>query len=197
MAKPPSTEKRPYLGKEDRRKQLLQAASDLVIRSGWPALSMSALADSTGVSRQLIYQHFPNLDSLLSATAWAVFVDTMEGTQAAILKHPDDLKSAIRAAEVVTLDMPTGKGDALWQLVAGLDLGMPELESIKTGIREVIINLWVPSISKAKKLSIPAARSLVWMVIMSFWGIRNLIRDGAVGREEGLAEFDRFLDAVL
>lgn len=191
------TEKRLYLGKDDRRKQLLQAASSLVEQHGWSVLSMSALAESTGVSRQLIYQHFPNLEALLSATSWAIFVDTMEGTRDAIMKHPTDLKAAIMAAELVTLDMPVGQGDALWQLVAGMDLGMPELESIRTGIRDVIINLWVPPIMKLKGLDEENAKSLVWMVIMAFWATRNMIRDRVVSREVGLKQFHDLIEAVL
>lgn len=191
------TEKRLYLGKDDRRKQLLQAASALVEKHGWSVLSMSALAESTGVSRQLIYQHFPNLEALLSATSWAIFVDTMEGTRDAIMQHPNDLKAAIMAAELVTLDMPVGRSDALWQLVAGMNLGMPELESIRTGIRDVIIGLWVPPIAKLKGLDEENAKSLVWMMIMAFWATRNMIRDNVVSREVGLKQFHHVIEALL
>lgn len=190
-------EKRPYLGKDDRKRALLQCAAELVEEAGWGVLNMSALADRAGVSRQLVYQHFPNLESLLGATAWAVFTDTMEGTAQAIANHPTDLKQAIRAAELVSLDMPVGKGDALWQLIAGSGLNSPELETIRLGIRDVILSLWVPAIRKAKGLDKPAATSLVWMVILSFWGVRQLIRDQLISREQGVAQFDELLNRLL
>lgn len=190
-------EKRPYLGKEDRKKALLLSAAELVEEAGWGVLNMSALADRAGVSRQLVYQHFPNLESLLGATAWVVFTDTMEGTAQAIASHPNDLKRAIRAAELVSLDMPVGRGDALWQLIAGSGLNSPELETIRLGIRDVILKLWVPAVRKEKNLDKAAATSLVWMVILSFWGIRQLIRDGLVSREQGIAQFDSLLDRLM
>mgnify|MGYP006206992699 CR=1 FL=1 len=190
-------EKRPYLGKEDRKKALLLSAAELVEEAGWGVLNMSALADRAGVSRQLVYQHFPNLESLLGATAWVVFTDTMEGTAQAIASHPDDLKQAIRAAELVSLDMPVGRGDALWQLIAGSGLNSPELETIRLGIRDVILKLWVPAVRKEKNLDKAAATSLVWMVILSFWGIRQLIRDGLVSREQDIAQFDSLLDRLM
>jgi len=190
-------EKRPYLGKEDRKKALLLSAAELVEEAGWGVLNMSALADRAGVSRQLVYQHFPNLESLLGATAWVVFTDTMEGTAQAIASHPNDLKQAIRAAELVSLDMPVGRGDALWQLIAGSGLNSPELETIRLGIRDVILKLWVPAVRKEKNLDKAAATSLVWMVILSFWGIRQLIRDGLVSREQGIAQFDSLLDRLM
>ncbi|MCZ8015215.1 MAG: TetR/AcrR family transcriptional regulator [Limnobacter sp.] len=197
MTKSTPVEKRPYLGKDDRKKALLNCAAELVEEAGWGVLNMSALADRAGVSRQLVYQHFPNLESLLGATAWVVFTDTMEGTAQAIASHPDDLKQAIRAAELVSLDMPVGRGDALWQLIAGSGLNSPELETIRLGIRDVILKLWVPAVRKEKNLDKAAATSLVWMVILSFWGIRQLIRDGLVSREQGIAQFDSLLDRLM
>jgi hypothetical protein len=121
----------------------------------------------------------------------------MEGTAQAIANHPTDLKQAIRAAELVSLDMPVGKGDALWQLIAGSGLNSPELETIRLGIRDVILSLWVPAIRKAKGLDKPAATSLVWMVILSFWGVRQLIRDQLISREQGVAQFDELLNRLL
>ena len=35
------------------------------------------------------------------------------------------------------------------------------------------------------------------MVILSFWGIRQLIRDGVVSREQGIAQFDALLDRLI
>ena len=190
-------EKRPYLGKDERKRALLQSAAELVEEAGWGVLNMSALADRAGVSRQLVYQHFPNLEGLLGATAWAIFNDTMQGTAQAIANYPDDLKQAIRAAELVSLDMPVGRGDALWQLIAGSGLNSPELDTIRLGIRDVILKLWVPSIQKIKGIDEAAATSMVWMIILSFWGIRQLIRDKVVEREQGIAQFDALLDRVL
>ena len=93
--------------------------------------------------------------------------------------------------------MPVGKGDALWQLIAGSGLNSPELETIRLGIRDVILKLWVPAIRKSKGLDEAAATSLVWMVILSFWGIRQLIRDKLVTREQGIAQFDLLLDHLM
>ena len=197
MTSSQTQEKRPYLGKNDRKKALLHSAAELVEDAGWGVLNMSALADRAGVSRQLVYQHFPNLESLLGAAAWAIFTDTMQGTALAITSNPNDIKLAIRSAVFVSLDMPVGKGDALWQLIAGSGLNSPELETIRLGIRGVILKLWVPTMRKAKGLDQAAATGLVWMVILSFWGIRQLIRDGVVSREQGIAQFDALLDRLI
>ena len=90
-----------------------------------------------------------------------------------------------------------GKGDALWQLIAGSGLNSPELETIRLGIRDVILKLWVPAIRKAKDLDQAAATGLAWMVILSFWGIRQLIRDGVLTREQGIEQFDALLHSLI
>ncbi|HEX4879910.1 MAG TPA: TetR/AcrR family transcriptional regulator [Limnobacter sp.] len=197
MGKSDVLEKRPYLGKEERKSQLVQAAAALVEQQGWAELNMSTLAQASGVSRQLVYQHFPSLESLLTATAWAIFVDTMQGTQQAITSNANDIKAAIRAAALVSMDMPVGRGDALWQMIAGMNQNMTELETIRTGIRDVVLRLWQPLLKKHRSMSDKAASSLVWMLIMAFWGARNLVRDGVVSRKQALAQFDVLLDSVF
>ncbi|WP_370263339.1 TetR/AcrR family transcriptional regulator [Limnobacter sp.] len=197
MGKIETLEKRPYLGKEERKNQLVQAAAALVEAQGWAELNMSTLAQASGVSRQLVYQHFPSLESLLTATAWAIFVDTMQGTQQAIAANAHDIKAAIRAAAVVSMDMPQGRGDALWQMIAGMNQNMPELETIRTGIRDLVLRIWLPLLKKHRSMSDKAAASLVWMLIMAFWGARNLVRDGVVSRKQALAQFDVLLESVF
>lgn len=184
-----TTTKRPYLGKVERKKQLLDASCQLVESQGWYALNMSTLADYVGVSRQLVYQHFPNLECLLTATAHSIFDETMTGTAEAIAEHSDDIRAAIEAAGVVSLDLPVGRGDALWQMIAGMNLGLPELDTIRRDIRYLVIGLWTPSAQKQLGVSEIEAKSLVWMMIMAFWGVRNLARDGLITREQAIEQF--------
>lgn len=197
MSNPTSSEKRPYMGKEDRRKSLLQAAANLVENKGWGVLTMSALAESAGVSRQLVYQHFPNLENLLGATAWTIFLATAEGTEQAIKAHPNDVRMAIRTASLVSLDMPKGQGDALWQLISGTTFNLPELEAIRVGIRELILKLWAAPIQNLKGMDDASSRTFAWMLIMAFWGMRQMVRDGLISRDEGVKEFDEMLNALL
>lgn len=199
MAKPAEavTAKRPYLSKEARKAQLVEAAANLVETQGWSVLNMSTLADHIGVSRQLVYQHFPSLGSLLTATANAIFNDTMQGTVTAIAANQNDIRLAIRAAAEVSLDMPNGKGDALWYMIAGMNTGLEELEVIRVSIRDIIIGLWTPMAEKQLGLCELKAKALVWMMIMAFWGIRNLVRDGVLGRTEGLQAFEQHADLVF
>src|SRR3546814_5774163 len=69
------------------------------------------------------------------------FTDIMLGTQASIAAHPGSIAEAATAAEAVTLDLPPGRADALWQLIAGTASATNELDQMRRGMREVITGI--------------------------------------------------------
>jgi AcrR family transcriptional regulator len=52
---------------EDRRQQLLDAALGVILEQGYAGVSIEAIARSAGVTRPVVYDHFPNLGTLLRA----------------------------------------------------------------------------------------------------------------------------------
>ena len=50
-----------------RREQLLDAALSVIVQQGYEGVSIEAVARTAGVTRPVIYDHFPNLASLLRA----------------------------------------------------------------------------------------------------------------------------------
>jgi AcrR family transcriptional regulator len=52
---------------EDRRQQLLDAALGVILEQGYAGVSIEAIARSAGVTRPVVYDHFPNLGTLLGA----------------------------------------------------------------------------------------------------------------------------------
>jgi AcrR family transcriptional regulator len=52
---------------EDRRQQLLDAALGVILEQGYSGVSIEAIARSAGVTRPVVYDHFPNLGALLGA----------------------------------------------------------------------------------------------------------------------------------
>lgn len=186
--------KRAYLSRDLRRQNLLEAAASIVEREGWPALTMSALAEQGGTSRQLVYQHFPSLDKLLADTAWYIFDDTMRGTRESIAAHPGSLREAAEAAEAITLDLSPGRGDALWQLIAGTAGSSPELETMRRGFRDLIGGLWASTVRKQLGLSVADSKAYAWMTVMAFWGMRQLVRDGVLSRAQGVRLFGQLIE---
>jgi AcrR family transcriptional regulator len=52
---------------EQRRQQLIDAALDVLLEQGYSGVSIEAVARTAGVTRPVIYDHFPNLGRLLHA----------------------------------------------------------------------------------------------------------------------------------
>jgi AcrR family transcriptional regulator len=67
---PDSRPRRPYaprLPPGQRREQLIDAALRVIVQQGYGGVSIEAVARSAGVTRPVIYDHFPNLGRLLRA----------------------------------------------------------------------------------------------------------------------------------
>jgi AcrR family transcriptional regulator len=63
-------QRRPYaprLPPAERREQLLDAALSVIVQQGYSGVSIEAIARAAGVTRPVIYDHFPNLGRLLQA----------------------------------------------------------------------------------------------------------------------------------
>jgi len=189
--------KRAYLSRDQRRQTLLEVAAGIVERGGWAALNMSALAEQGGTSRQLVYQHFPSLEKLLADTAWHIFDGVLRGTKDSINANPASLAEAAKSAEAVTLDLPEGLGDALWQLIAGTAGASPELENVRRGLRQLIGGIWMPPVRHELGLSESDARAYAWMTVMAFWGMRQLVRDGELARGRGLKLFNDLVGRIV
>jgi AcrR family transcriptional regulator len=196
VRKPEAEGKRAYLSRDLRRRTLLEVAAGIVEREGWTALTMSALAENGGTSRQLVYQHFPSLEKLLADTAWFIFEETMLQTRASVAAHPSSLVEAVKMAESFTLDLSPGRGDALWQLIAGTAAASPELEKIRANLRQMIGGVWTPLVRKELDLAPADARAYAWFTVMAFWGMRQLVRDGELTRARGTKLFNDFLERV-
>ena len=55
----------PRLPPEQRREQLIDAAMSVILEHGYEGISVEAVARAAGVTRPVVYDHFPNLAELL------------------------------------------------------------------------------------------------------------------------------------
>ena len=57
----------PRMPPQKRREQLIDAALSVIVNQGYEGVSIEAIARTAGVTRPVIYDHFPNLGELLQA----------------------------------------------------------------------------------------------------------------------------------
>jgi len=87
------------------RERLVTTAIDVTVNRGWSKLTMSALADKVGVSRQTVYNELGTKRQLAEAMVMeelGVFLGHVDG---AFVDNPDDLVKAIEEAARRALEM--------------------------------------------------------------------------------------------
>jgi AcrR family transcriptional regulator len=127
-----------------RREQLLDVATDLAVDQGFHAVSVEAVARQAGVTRAVIYQHFPDRQGLLAGVvdretsralaqvSETTLEDLSEGDPKELML--ESLDAYLRAVH----DHPT-----TWRLVLMAPEGAPESlrTSIADGRRSVLAKL--------------------------------------------------------
>lgn len=80
----------PRLPREQRRQQVLAAALDVFSTAGYHAASMDDIADRAGVSKPVLYQHFPGKLELYLAILDAGIEDLEQASRAALTTTTDN-----------------------------------------------------------------------------------------------------------
>lgn len=95
------------LPKAERRAQLLEAALEVFSADGYHAAGMDAIAERAGVTKPVLYQHFPSKLDLYLALLDSAIGELLAATKAALASTTDN-KQRVRA----TLDAYFGFVDA-------------------------------------------------------------------------------------
>ena len=116
-ARPRSTR----LPRPARRRQLLGAAQEIFVSQGYHAAAMDEIAERAGVSKPVLYQHFPGKLELYLALL-DESTDALIDTIRTALGSTADNRQRVAATFVAFFDFVSGKGEA-FRLVFESDLG--------------------------------------------------------------------------
>ncbi|GAB1821369.1 TetR/AcrR family transcriptional regulator [Herbidospora cretacea] len=103
-----------------RRRQLLSAAQEVFVENGYHAAAMDEIAERAGVSKPVLYQHFPGKLELYLALL-DVHVDDMVARCNEALASTSDNKQRVQAAIGAFFDFVSSQGEA-FRLVFESDL---------------------------------------------------------------------------
>ena len=109
------------LPRHERRRQLLDAALELFVARGYHAAAMDEIAERAGVSKPVLYQHFPGKLELYLALL-DESVDTLVETVRDALRSNQDNKQRVAATFGAYFEYVGGQGQA-YRLVFESDLG--------------------------------------------------------------------------
>ncbi len=182
------------LPRRERRAQLLESALDVFVRSGYHAAAMDDIAERAGVSKPVLYQHFPGKLELYLALLDSSCDAVIENCRVA-LQSTHDNKQRVAAAMEAFFDY-VGSETGAFRLVFESDLTnepavRTHVERVTTECAAMIADV----IQDDTGLPAPASRllavSLVGMSQVSarFWlsEAGGLDRDQAVALVSGLA----------
>ena len=108
------------LPRHERRRQLLDAALEVFVTQGYHAAAMDEIAERAGVSKPVLYQHFPGKLELYLALL-DESVDTLVETVRDALRSNPDPKQRVAATFGAYFEFVGGKGQA-YRLVFESDL---------------------------------------------------------------------------
>ena len=87
------------------RERIVEAAVAMTTESGWSGVTMAALAERVGVSRQTVYNELGSKEGLAEAVILRELARFLSVVEAAFDAHPDVLVDAIRAATHGVLEL--------------------------------------------------------------------------------------------
>lgn len=109
------------LPRDERRAQLLAAATDVFVNNGYHATVMDDIAEHAGVSKPVLYQHFPGKLELYLALLERHTGELVRRVQAAI-EETHDNRERVRNAVGAYFDFVDGDDGEAFRLVFESDL---------------------------------------------------------------------------
>ncbi|CAB4660053.1 MAG: TetR family transcriptional regulator [Actinobacteria bacterium] len=106
-----TSDNKPRLPRDERRAQLLTAALEVFTAAGYHSAAMDEIADRAGVSKPVLYQHFPSKLELYLAVL-DIHIDSLVfAIQRAIASTPDN-SNRVRATVVAYFNFIDSEGEA-------------------------------------------------------------------------------------
>jgi AcrR family transcriptional regulator len=176
------------LSRTARRAQLLLAARDVFAAHGYHAAAMDDIAERAGVSKPVLYQHFPGKLELYRALLTTYADELVDRVHQAISTTTDN-QERVQAAVAAYFDFVAGEGQA-YRLVFESDLrSEPEAAAVVDGALTRCIDTVADAVTTDAGLDAPRARMLavglvgLSQVAAQYW----LDTDRAVPRDEAVA----------
>lgn len=164
---------------EDRRRQLLDVAEELLEHSGSDALRMDTLANAAGVTRPVVYSHFENRDGLIiallerHAARIASRDDDSEGL------HQREFRDLIEDATRSYLETSVEHGPAMRALVSGAHLS-PSIEAARRRIWDSGVDKWSTKYSDFFDVTKKDARALALSHLTGLSAMAGMCMSGAL-----------------
>src|SRR5580704_13680071 len=133
----------PRMAPEQRREHLIDAALEVILERGYAGVSIEAIAREAGITRPVVYDHFPNLNRLLHAVIEREERISLEQLAEVVPDDPGDQAPAELLTTGVKrfLEAVTAR-PATWRIILLLE-GTPPIvrQHVQAGRAEVLARI--------------------------------------------------------
>jgi AcrR family transcriptional regulator len=168
--------RRPYLRADERRGQLLEAVGRLFDRAGFGGITMAGVAAEAGVSRQLVYDHFDDLDTLCEAFVEARLERYRRELPDITALQPDDA-AATMFQHLLTI--PSTDRRVIRLLVA--DVGLTALDRVRARFRAGELARWPATAHRGHGV---AASAAMWATTSALLALADAVTSGEITETE-------------
>lgn len=182
-----SSRPRVRLSREDRYQQLLSMAWTVIREEGTEALTLGYLAERSGVTKPVVYDHFGTRSGLL-----AVLYQDYDQRQTALMdtaleQSEETLTDKARVIASSYIDCVLSQGGEISGVIAALT-GSPELEKIKRDYEATFVEKCRGILSPFAKGETPLPSAGLWAMLGAAEALSYAAGRGEISAAEAKAE---------
>jgi AcrR family transcriptional regulator len=163
------------MAREDRRKHLLQTALGMIREEGTEALTLARLAERSGVTKPIAYEHFGTREGLLIALFRDYDDQTTVAVQAALSKGGKTLEEVASILSTAYIDTCVQMGAEVRAVYNSLSTS-PETEAFRQSWRDFLINEFYKALTPFIRRTAKESK----LLLIGLLGAAELLAEAAV-----------------
>lgn len=183
--------------KDERRRQLLQVAAEILTAQGIDDVQITEVAERAGVSRPLVYRLFPTRRALVKALL-EDFASQLSArySRAMLSSLPGSLPQITESFVKASCEAIEAHGAGPWLLldVRGTD---PELGRLGRTILAQMLKPWQKQLAELSGLPPRRAVNLMWVVVAAGRAALDGWIEGAISRRAAIEDATRAVTSLL
>ncbi len=175
--------KRQYLSAESRRESILRVADEVLSKEGVAHLSIVEVANRAGISRQLVYQHFADLNALLTEVIRTRLNELQSSLEGLDGSRRGEIRELVQIQLRRILNLPLRDRQLMRNVFGDITALPKDLWPTISEMRKDVVARWAQLIDpEAKPTSQAYAKmGLIMHTILGAW---DLLYEGMITEDE-------------
>jgi AcrR family transcriptional regulator len=176
--------KRHYLSAESRRESILRVADEVLSKEGVSHMSIVEVANRAGISRQLVYQHFADLNTLLVEVIRMRLVE-LQSTLESDGARRGEIRDLVEQQLQRVLSLPTRDRQLMRNVFGDITALPKDLWPTIAEIRHDVVLRWAELIDPQAQPT-PLAFAKMGLIIRAILGAWDMMIDGTLSEDDAV-----------